>query len=67
MQVTVQNLIVSAWSLLSKSLLLRAVESGDLVKLPIHDIVFTHFLFSKYIFGDLLGARHFHATGGIQY
>lgn len=34
MQVTVQNLIITAWSMLSKSLLLRTVESGDLVELP---------------------------------
>ena len=45
-QVIVQNLIITTWSMLSKSLLLRAVESGDLVELPTSGLVFKFFLSS---------------------
>ena len=43
MQVIVQNLIITTWSMLSKSLLLRTVESGDLVELPTSGLVFKFF------------------------
>ena len=50
MQVIVQNLIVTAWSVLSKSLLFRTIGGfGDLVKLLTCDTVFHYFLFSKYM------------------
>ena len=47
MQVIVQNLIITTWSMLSKSLLLRTVESGDLVELPTSGLVFKFFKFNK--------------------
>lgn len=47
-QVTLQNLIVTAWSLFPKRFSLRIVGSGGLVRLPSQNLIFNH-LFHAFI------------------